>query len=219
MSRIEALLPLLAKLIEVDGDVKNLVDLATEDGRSPYHLQKVFSAELGESPLRYRRRVRLQRAAASLLVTRKSILEIALDAGFDTHEGFSRAFRAMFYISPREFRKQRDLYRYLAQNYQTHLEVANQTAPCVRLYRVSLTQQKKGNSPKGGSNMNYEVSRKTITELAFLSIKRQVKQEAISDELGSMLVPVFQFATAQGILFAWSSNSSLPQFWTRSRYA
>lgn len=50
--------------------------------------------------------------------------------------------------------------------------------------------------------MNYEVSRKTITELAFLSIKRQVKQEAISDELGSMLVPVFQFATAQGILFA-----------------
>ena len=104
MTRLEELLPLLAQLIEVDGEIKTLADLAAVDGRSLFHLQRIFSAEVGESPLQYSRRVRLQRAAASLLVTSKTVLEVALDAGFESHEGFSRAFRAMFSQSPKQFR-------------------------------------------------------------------------------------------------------------------
>ncbi|MCG8461354.1 MAG: helix-turn-helix transcriptional regulator, partial [Holophagales bacterium] len=104
---LEELLPLLARLVENDGELKSLADLAALDGRSPFHLQRVFRAAVGESPLQFSRRVRLQRAAASLLVTNKSVLEVALDAGFDSPDSFSRAFRAKFGMAPRRFREQR----------------------------------------------------------------------------------------------------------------
>ncbi|MFN5728868.1 MAG: helix-turn-helix domain-containing protein, partial [Pseudanabaena sp.] len=34
------------------------------------------------------------------------MIEIALDAGYDSHEGFTRAFRQYFGVSPSEFRGQ-----------------------------------------------------------------------------------------------------------------
>ena len=205
MNRLEKLLPLLAQLTEVDGEIKTLADLAAEDGRSQFHLQRIFSAEVGESPLQFSRRVRLQRAAASLLVTHKSVLDVALDAGFDSHEGFTRAFRAMFSLSPKKFREQqRATFNHFVRHYQLHLEVANRTAPCVGLYRVSVENQSKNiDSLKGEkSDMSYEIAKKQIAEIPFLYMRSQVKPEEIADALASMLVPVFQYATAQGIPFA-----------------
>ncbi len=202
MTRLEELLPLLARLTEVNGEYKSLADLAPEDGRSPFHLQRIFSAELGESPLQFSRRVRLQRAAASLLVTQKTVLDVALDAGFHSPEGFSRAFRAMFDIAPRKFREQQAVFKQLVRHYQTHLEIANHTAPCVNLYRVSVAEHSKSTTPEGGLSMSYEVVKKQIPETAFLYMKRQVKPEAIAEALAGMLGPVFQFATAKGIPFA-----------------
>lgn len=202
MTRLEQLLPLLAQLTEVDGEVKTLADLAAVDGRSPFHLQRIFSAEVGESPLQFSRRVRLQRAAASLLVTNKSVLDVALDAGFDTHEGFSRAFRAMFSLSPRQFREQqRATFNHFVHHYQVHIETANRTAPCVGLYHVSTVDRPKNKMTKG-SDMSYEITKKTITETPFLYMKAQVKPDEIATALANMLGPVFMYATQQGIPFA-----------------
>ncbi len=202
-SRLEELLPLLAQLTEVDGEIKTLADLAAVDGRSQYHLQRIFSAEVGESPLQYSRRVRLQRAAAALLVTNKTVLEVALDAGFESHEGFTRAFRAMFSQSPKKFREQqRSTFNHFVRHYKLHLETANRTAPCVGLYRISVDNQQKDNINRKGSNMSYEISKKTVTETPFLYMRRQVKAEEVSTALAEMLVPVFQYATAQGVPFA-----------------
>ncbi|MEM9775370.1 MAG: helix-turn-helix domain-containing protein [Chloroflexota bacterium] len=199
MTRLEEILPLLAQLTEVDGEIKTLADLAAADGRSPFHLQRIFSAEVGESPLQYSRRVRLQRAAAALLVTHKSVLDIALDAGFDSPEGFSRAFKAMFSLSPKQFRdQQRPTFNHYVHQYQVHLETANKAAPCVGLYRTPLE-----NEPMtGGIKMSYEVTKKTIEEVPFLYMRKQAKPDAVSEALASMLVPVFQYATANGIPFA-----------------
>jgi AraC family transcriptional regulator len=202
MTRLEELLPLLARLAEVDGEFRSLADLAAADGRSPFHLQRIFSAEVGESPLQYSRRVRLQRAAASLLVTQKSVLEVALDAGFDSPEGFSRAFKAMFTIAPRRFREQRSAFNQIVRHYQLHLETANRTAPCVGLYRVSIVNQSKSIIPQKGAAMNYKITKKKIAETPFLFMHSQVKPEGISEALGSMFGPVFHFATTQGIPFA-----------------
>lgn len=47
--------------------------------------------------------------------------------------------------------------------------------------------------------MSYEITKKKITETPFLYMKSQVKPEDISTALASMFVPVYQFATAQGI--------------------
>ena len=203
MTRLEALLPLLAQLTEVDGEVKTLADLAAADGRSPYHLQRIFSEEVGESPLQYSRRVRLQRAAAALLVTSKSVLDIALDAGFESQEGFTRAFKGMFMTSPKKFRdQQRNTFNQYVRQFQTHLNTAHRAAPCIGLYRVPLETKSNLKKETKGSEMSYEITQKTIDEIPFLYMRKQAKPDEVAQALASMLVPVFQYATANGIPFA-----------------
>lgn len=203
MTRLEELLPLLAQLTDVDGEVKTLADLAAEDGRSPFHLQRIFRAEVGESPLQFSRRVRLQRAAAALLVTQKRVLDVALEAGFESPEGFARAFKAMFGLSPRQFRgEQRATFNHFVYQYKLHLETANRTAPCVGLYRVSTTKQGENQKTIRGSDMSYEITKKTITETPFLYMRKQTVQEEVANALASMFGPIFAYATTQGIPFA-----------------
>lgn len=74
---------------------------------SPFHFHRVFTSLAGESPLQLQRRLRLERAAVQLHVTRREVVEIALDAGYETHGAFTRAFRAAFGVSPSQFRRHR----------------------------------------------------------------------------------------------------------------
>lgn len=73
---------------------------------SPFHFQKIFKQEIGESPKQYIIRMRLENAAHSLFVYRhRSITEIALDSGFASNATFARAFKNYFGFSAEEFRK------------------------------------------------------------------------------------------------------------------
>jgi AraC-like DNA-binding protein len=62
---------------------------------------------LGETPAKHQRRVRLDRAAWLLLTTQATILDIAFQTGWESHEVFTRAFRARFGGTPSAFRKDR----------------------------------------------------------------------------------------------------------------
>ncbi|HEV2842739.1 MAG TPA: helix-turn-helix transcriptional regulator [Chthoniobacterales bacterium] len=62
---------------------------------------------LGETPGAHQRRLRLDRAAWLLLSSRATILELALETGWESHETFTRAFRARFGMTPSAFRKNR----------------------------------------------------------------------------------------------------------------
>jgi AraC-like DNA-binding protein len=62
---------------------------------------------IGETPAAHQRRLRLDRAAGLLLTSRETILDIALETGWERHETFTRAFRARFKITPSAFRKHR----------------------------------------------------------------------------------------------------------------
>jgi AraC family transcriptional regulator len=84
-----------------------LEELARVANFSPFHFHRVFSGMVGETVKEYVRRLRLERSASQLRASRLSVLEIALEAGFETHESFTRAFQAMFDVSPSEFRKNR----------------------------------------------------------------------------------------------------------------
>ncbi len=71
---------------------------------SPYHFHRIFRGMVGESLKEHIRRLRLERAAQRLKHTDRSVLEIALEAGFQTHEAFTRAFRTLLGCSPSQFR-------------------------------------------------------------------------------------------------------------------
>jgi len=71
---------------------------------SPFHFHRIFRGLIGESVKEHVRRLHLERAAHRLRHTGQQMTEIALDAGYQTLESFTRAFHRMFSLSPSEFR-------------------------------------------------------------------------------------------------------------------
>lgn len=72
---------------------------------SSYHFHRIFTAMTGETVAAYIRRLLLQRAAARLSYSRAPVTTLALDAGYDSVDAFTRAFRALFGMSPSAYRK------------------------------------------------------------------------------------------------------------------
>lgn len=73
---------------------------------SKFHFHRLFTAYTGLSLQQYIRWLRLKRAAHQLIIDkRKSIINIAIEAGFESHEAFSRAFKQTCGINPSEFRQ------------------------------------------------------------------------------------------------------------------
>ena len=86
----------------------SLAQLAAWEGVSPFHLARAFALITGQAPMNYVRKRRLSRAAHQLRNSDARIIEIALDAGYDSHEGFSRAMRDQFDQSPSAIRSHSD---------------------------------------------------------------------------------------------------------------
>lgn len=82
-----------------------LDELAALAHFSPYHFHRVFRGMVGEPVREHVRRLRLERAAMQLKGSDLAVTQIALGAGFETHEAFTRAFRSMFSDSPSGFRR------------------------------------------------------------------------------------------------------------------
>ena len=88
-------------------DALELEALARIACLSPFHFHRVFRGMVSETPLELARRLRLERAASRLKDTQQAITEIAFDAGYETHEAFTRAFRSAYSTSPSGFRLRR----------------------------------------------------------------------------------------------------------------
>lgn len=82
----------------------SLEELSRKAHFSQYHFHRIFRGLVGESLKEHIRRLRLERAASYLKYTEKPVIDIAFDAGYQTHEAFSRAFKLAFALSPSEFR-------------------------------------------------------------------------------------------------------------------
>jgi AraC family transcriptional regulator len=102
---LQDLIPLLIDVqLNLDRDTR-LESLALQHGCSAFHFHRLFSKTLRETPKRHVDRLRLERAAYKLAVTRGTVLEVALSVGFKNHETFSRSFRRAFGRSPKDYRK------------------------------------------------------------------------------------------------------------------
>jgi len=73
---------------------------------SLHHFHRVFRGVVGESVETHLRRLRLERAARRLRARPVRIAELAGDAGYRSHEAFTRAFLDHFGQSPSDYRSQ-----------------------------------------------------------------------------------------------------------------
>lgn len=88
----------------LNDDVR-LEAVAESVGVSRFHLSRAFTAAaIGTSLTAYARARRLTVAAGALINGAPDILAVALDAGYGSHEAFTRAFRLHFSVTPEEFR-------------------------------------------------------------------------------------------------------------------
>ena len=101
----ETLLPLLVHIQAHLEEELGLETLSRKAGLSPFYLQRLFKAAIGETPKAYTSRLRLERAAFRLLVHDSNVLDIALESGFQSHETFLRAFRRRFGRPPSDYRE------------------------------------------------------------------------------------------------------------------
>jgi AraC-like DNA-binding protein len=87
---------------------------------SPWHSLRAFTELVGKTPFEYIRAVRLSEAAKKIRDSNKSILDIALESAFGTHEGFTKAFTKQFGITPRNYRKNAPPVQYFSYYPITH---------------------------------------------------------------------------------------------------
>ena len=103
-ARIDAATTLIEDRLDEDVPLEELARAACY---SMFHFHRLFRATTGETVRQYARRLRMERAAYQLTFGTDEIVRIAFDAGYDSHEAFTRAFKAHFDITPSAFRDER----------------------------------------------------------------------------------------------------------------
>lgn len=112
---------LIAKAVEyAKGNALNsgitASDIATNAGFSIDYFNKIFLSHTGFTVMAYVNYIRLKKATYLLRCTDKSILDIALEIGYDSHEGFIKSFKKNYEMSPSEYRnKNKNQIMYLGE--------------------------------------------------------------------------------------------------------
>jgi AraC family transcriptional regulator len=89
--------------------------VAKEAAFSKYHFHRIFLALTGNSVAGYIRRRRLTEGARALLESGNKIIDVALDFRFETPESFTRAFKNMYGVTPRQYRNRQNHFEALHQ--------------------------------------------------------------------------------------------------------
>ncbi len=84
-----------------------IAHLAKEVGLSRSALVERFAQYLGEPPMAYLTRWRLQLAARSLESTPRGVAQIAAEVGYESEAAFNRAFKRQFGAPPARYRRER----------------------------------------------------------------------------------------------------------------
>ena len=175
---------ILNVLVHIQGhldDALCLEDLAKVARFSPYHFHRIFRGMVGESVMEHIRRLRLERAAIRLKHVDTPVTRIAFDAGFETHEAFTRAFRSMFDRSPSEFRKQ-------------HQDISVVEAPSGVHFAPDGVLTNFEPVQMGGTSMNVRVEKLNKMKVAFM------RHTGPYDAVGSTWTRFMGWAGQRGLL-------------------
>ncbi|MEO8561710.1 MAG: AraC family transcriptional regulator [bacterium] len=164
--------------------------MAAQACLSRFHFHRVFRGMVGETPMELVRRLRLERAAWRLLHTDRPVTAIAFDAGYETHEAFTRAFRDCYAKPPSEFRL----------NARARIELA---APCGVHFRAD------GRTPhfiprdSGGRTMQVKIER--YPELRVGTVRHIGPYIQINEafaRLGELVAPAHLFEQPGAMMIA-----------------
>ena len=78
-------------------------DLAEASAFSPWHARRLFRKYLNMTPAVYIRRLKLSKSALKLRDEQVTVLDVAMDMGFGSVDGYQRAFRREFGCNPKEY--------------------------------------------------------------------------------------------------------------------
>lgn len=186
-------------------DALELEALARLACLSPFHFHRVFRGMVGETPLELTRRLRLERAAWRLRDKARAVTEIAFDAGYETHEAFTRAFRSSYSTSPSGFR----LRKY------PRIEIA---APCGVHYSADGVVRQFIARDSGGLTM--EVDIKNMPELRVGTVRHVGPYNQIPkafEQLGAVAGPSGLLQKAKGMIAIYHDDpETTPQDQLRS---
>lgn len=172
-----------------------LEELAARAGWSRFHLHRAFHGLLGETPKRYTLRLSLERAATRLISTGDSILSIALDAGFSSHEVFTRAFRRRFGRTPYAYR--RALAHTPAATRERHCAIVGASGPCIGLFHVSTSSQARRTLMP-----TLSIARCELPAQPALVVRSQIGRHELAKTIGEGLGKTFPYAQKAGIAIA-----------------
>lgn len=87
----------------------SLEDLARAAAISKTEVMRCFKGIISKSPVRYLKEYRLRQAAYLLVHTERSVQQIGESCGFEDSSYFAKSFRALYRITPTEYRRKLDL--------------------------------------------------------------------------------------------------------------
>ncbi len=90
-------------------------DIAEVSGLNRSYFGKIFKESVGKSPQEFLIHYRMIKAAELLSMTRYSVGEIANAVGYPNQLHFSRAFKGVYGVSPRNWRKENSILKSSAQ--------------------------------------------------------------------------------------------------------
>jgi AraC-like DNA-binding protein/predicted transcriptional regulator YdeE len=111
-------------------------EVARHAGISHWHFQRMFKAITNETLKTYIRSRRLANALETLLDPNVRILEIAMEAGFESQEAFTRAFKKAFGVTPASYRRRGSRFQFMRKvridaEYLTHINTNVSLEPIV----------------------------------------------------------------------------------------
>lgn len=186
----------------------DLAVLARGAALSPFHFHRVFRGMLGETPLEMHRRLRLERAAGQLFGSDVPVTTIAFDAGYETHEAFTRTFRQAYGMSPSAFRQS-----------ATNTELRCARPPQIELVAPSgvhfRTESTKDRIIQFVTGESMNVTIETMPELRVATVHHLGPYPRISDafaRLGAIVAPagLLQFPEAAMIAIYYDDPETTP---------
>ncbi|HEY9467732.1 MAG TPA: AraC family transcriptional regulator [Vicinamibacterales bacterium] len=168
--------------------------LASRAGWSPFHLHRAFTRLVGETPKHYTLRLRLEGAAARLLASDDSVLDVALAAGFTSHEVFTRAFRRHFGRTPVAYRATALAGASPAVRAR-HRAITDATGPCVGLFHLSVDHV----PVRRPSMPTLSIERRELTPQPVLIMRCRTPRAELQAAIGNSLGGVFGHCMKVGL--------------------